>query len=76
MKDALLEKFIGRWEQTTDLPTQTMGPLTPYYKMLTKRLKVFPWPLLFVAGIGVVIGLYMVFGPGIAPITSLLQRGF
>lgn len=76
MKDAVYEKFVHRWEQTTELPTQTMGPFTPYYKMVTKRLKVFPWPVLFLAGIVLVAALYILFGPGIAPITSLLQRGF
>ncbi len=76
MKDAVYEKFVHRWEQTTQLPTQTMGPLTPYYKMVTKRLKIFPWPLLFIAGIAFVVGLYILIGSGIAPITSILQRGF
>jgi len=76
MKDAAYEKFVNQWEKTTELPTQTLGPLTPYYKMITKRLKVFPWPLFLLLGIGFVVGLYVIFGAGIVPITSILQRGF
>lgn len=72
----LYKNVIAQWEKTTELPPQTVGPLTPYYKMVTKRLKVFPWPILVVAGIGLVVVLFVLFGYGIVPLTSLLQRGF
>lgn len=76
MSDATYQKFVRRWEEVTDIPPQTLGPLTPYYKKITRRLKVMPWPLLLVIGFLFVVGLYMVFGAAIANIVTLLQRGF
>jgi hypothetical protein len=76
MKDALYERFQKKWDETTDLPPQTVGPLTPYYKMVTKRLKVMPLPLLILLSIVLIIALFFVFGTGITFLTSILQRGF
>ena len=76
MKDALYAQVVQKWNETTDLPPQTAGPFTPLYKSLTKRLKVMPWPALLAGGILVVSVLYLLFGPGISFITTLLQRGF
>ena len=69
-------KFVKRWEEVTDLPPQTVGPLTPYYKAFTRRLKVMPWPALVLGSLVVVFALYLVFGSAITLIVSLLQRGF
>jgi hypothetical protein len=76
MSDALYHKFVKRWEEVTDLPTQTLGPLTPYYKSAVKRLKVMPWPVLVVAAILMVLGIYLLIGSAIVILTSILQRGF
>ena len=76
MSDATYHKFVKRWEEVTELPTQRMGPLTPYYKKAVKRLKVMPWPVLVMGSSFVVIGLYVVFGSAITLLVSVLQRGF
>jgi len=76
MKDALYERFQKRWMETTDLPPQTVGPFTPYYKMVTKRLKVMPLPILILLSLGVIIALFFLLGSGVTFLTSLLQRGF
>lgn len=76
MSDALYHKFVKRWEEVTELPPTTVGPLTPYYKAITKRLKVMPWPLLVIGSMFTVIGLYLLFGTAITIITSILQKGF
>jgi len=76
MKKILYQRFVKRWEEVTDLPPQTVGPLTPYYKALTRRLKVMPWPALVLGSLVVVFVLYLVFGSAITLIVSLLQRGF
>lgn len=70
------QKFVKRWEEVTDLPPQTVGPLTPYYKSVTRRLKVMPWPLLAIGATVVVVGLYLLVGSAVTLIVSLLQRGF
>ncbi len=76
MTTGTYQKFVKRWEEVTDLPPQTLGPLTPYYKALTRRLKVMPWPLLVIFSLLVVVGLYVLLGSAVTLIVSLLQRGF
>lgn len=76
MTDALYQKFVKRWEEVTELPPQTIGPFTPYYKMLVKRLKVMPWPVLLIVSIGFVIGLYFLAGSAVTLLVTILQRGF
>jgi len=70
------QKFVKRWEEVTELPPQTVGPLTPYYKRFTRRLKVMPWPALVAVSVIVVVGLYLLIGSAVTFIVSILQRGF
>lgn len=76
MNNSVYQKFLKRWDEVTDLPPQTFGPLTPYYKAVTKRLKVMPWPVLVVCAVVVVVGIYYVLGTSIIYLVSILQRGF
>ncbi len=76
MTDALYQKFVKRWEEVMDLPPQTVGPLTPYYKKLVARLKVMPWPVLVIGSVVLVVGLYLLLGSAITILVSVLQRGF
>ncbi|MBI2405261.1 hypothetical protein HYV22_03735 [Candidatus Gottesmanbacteria bacterium] len=76
MKTKTYARFVKRWEEVTDLPPQTLGPLTRPYKKLTKRLKVMPWPWLVGISLIGVIGLYMILGSAITFLVTLLQRGF
>jgi len=76
MSDARYERFQKKWNEVTDLPTQTVGPFTPYYKMITKRLKVMPLPKLIFISIVCILALFFIFGSGITRIVSLLQKGF
>ncbi len=76
MTNAVYQKFVTRWEEVMDLPPQQLGPLTPAYKKLVKRLKVMPWPAL-VLGAGVLVfGVYFFVGTTITFFVSILQRGF
>ena len=76
MKSDTYRRFVKRWEEVTDLPPQTVGPLTPYYKAITRRLKVMPWPVLVFCSLLSVIGLYLLLGSAVTLIVSLLQKGF
>jgi hypothetical protein len=76
MSDTTYKQFVKRWEEVTDLPPQTVGPLTPVYKRFTKHLKVMPWPVLVVLSICIVIGVFLLVGSTITFVVSLLQRGF
>lgn len=76
MTDITYQKFVKRWEEVTELPTQSMGPLTPFYKRIVRYLKVMPWPALVICSLVLVVGLYVMFGSAITLLVSILQRGF
>jgi hypothetical protein len=76
MSNTTYQKFVKLWEEVTDLPPQTVGPLTPLYKAIARRLKVMPWPALVFCSLVVVIGLYLIIGSAITLLVSILQRGF
>ena len=76
MSDATYQKFVKRWEEVTDIPPQTLGPLTGVYKQITRRLKVMPWLWFVVVSIGLVLGLYLGIGSAITILTTILQNSF
>lgn len=76
MADATYQKFVKRWEEVVEIPPQSLGPLTQFYKRTTKRLKVMPWPWFVCGSLLVAAVLYVVFGSAVSVIASLLQRGF
>lgn len=76
MSKSSYRQFVSRWKETMDLPPQTVGPLTGLYKRMTHQLKIMPMPtLLFVSAVLVIL-LIVLLGPSIAPVVTLLQRGF
>lgn len=76
MTNMTYQKFVKRWEEVTDLPPQTVGPLTPLYKAAVRRLKVMPWPALVLGSVLVVSGIYLLIGTTVTFLVSVLQRGF
>lgn len=76
MTDTAYQKFVRRWEEVTDIPPQTLGPLTPYYKRFVRRLKVMPWPMFVLSSLFIVLSLYILIGSTVTIIVSLLQKGF
>lgn len=76
MPDATYQKFVKRWEEVIEIPPQSLGPLTQIYKRVTKHLKVKPWPWFVGVSFLVAVGLYLIFGPAVSVIVTLLQRGF
>lgn len=76
MTDILYKKFVERWEEVTQLPPTTLGPLTGLYNTLTRHLKVMPLPALGIVSLVCVVGVYVLFGSTITLIVSILQKGF
>jgi len=76
MPDATYKKFIARWEEVVDLQPQTLGPFTPLYKTLIRRLKVMPWPYFVLTAVTIVLGLYLLVGSTVTFLVSLLQKSF
>lgn len=76
MHNLTYKKFLTRWEEVVDVPPQTLGPLTPVYKILIRRLKVMPWPYFVATAVGIVVGLYILVGSTVTLLVTLLQKGF
>lgn len=76
MSDVTYRRFVKRWQEVTELPPQTLGPLTPLYKRLVRTLKVMPLPMLILTSLVLVLGLYLLIGGAITLLASILQRGF
>jgi hypothetical protein len=76
MTNPIYQKFVKRWDEVTELPTQTMGPLTPLYKQVTRRLKVMPWPWLIIVAIALVVAVFFLVGSAVTFLVTILQRGF
>lgn len=76
MSDKVFDHIVSRWEQIIELEPQNVGPFTPLYKIITKRLKVMPWALLMGMSIVIVVLLFFFFGSSIIYIVETLQRGF
>jgi hypothetical protein len=76
MSDATYQRFVKRWEEVTELPPQSLGPLTGAYKWFTRRFKVMPWPWFIAISIVVAGILYVLFGTTISFIVTLLQKSF
>ena len=76
MTDLLYEKLVKRFEEVTILPPQKLGPFTPIYKEVTKRLKVMPWFVIGLVSVAIVLVMYLFFGSSITLLVSKLQRGF
>lgn len=75
-QDIVYQRFVKRWQEVTRIPPQTLGPLTPFYKAVTARLKVMPWPVLVVVATVTMVALYFAIGSAVVFLTTLLQRGF
>lgn len=69
-------KLVARWKETTELPPQTVGPLTGLYKRTTHWLKTMPLATLIGVSIVLVFALVVLLGPSVTSLVSLLQRGF
>lgn len=76
MTDTTYKKFITRWEEVVGLPPQTLGPFTPLYKLLIRRLKVMPWPYFVLLAAAFVLALYVFIGSTVTFLVTILQRGF
>jgi hypothetical protein len=74
--DVFYQKLVKHYEEVMELPPQTVGPLTPVYKAITKRLKVMPWFVLVGVSFFIVVVLYLLFGSTLTFLVSILQRGF
>ena len=76
MSDKTYKAFVNRWKETTELPTQTVGPFTPLYKRVIKFVKSMPMSAIVGISILFVLTLFFLLGSTIPSVVSVLQRGF
>ena len=76
MDDVLYRKFKHRWEEVTELPPQTLGPLTYVYKRSVPYLKIAPWRILLPLSFVMVAAIALLLEITATQVASILQRGF
>lgn len=74
--DPLYQKFVARWDEVTELPPQTVGPLTPVYKRTVPYLKIAPWRVLFPLSFVIAASVALLLEVTAVQIATLLQHGF
>lgn len=75
-EDKFYQVLVSRMEEMAVVPPQNAGILTPVYKRMALQLKIYPWKSLgFIAVLSAVF-LYLLFGPILVKLASILQFGF
>lgn len=74
--DRLYQQFIKQWDEVTDLPPQSLGPLTPFYKRAVRLVKVDPWKIVVPIVFILVAFLFLTLDVTAPQIASILQYGF
>ena len=73
---SLYRNFVKRRDEVTEIPTQTVGPLTPIYKRAVPYFKIAPWRILMpTAFLLAVIGALLLEVTAVQ-VATLLQQGF
>jgi hypothetical protein len=75
-KDKTYDLLLRKMRAVSDLPQQTMGPLTPLYRMVIPYFKESPWRFFAAGSFMFGLILYIVFGALIVKLVSVLQHGF
>lgn len=76
MISGLYTKFIAKWSEVTELPPQTVGPLTPLYKRAVPYFKIDPWRVIIPVALVFITVTVIILRGTAAEITSVLQLGF
>lgn len=75
-EDRLYQSFFAKWQEVTEMPPQTVGPLTPLYKKTVPYLKVAPWRILGPLSLVLAALVALLMEVTAVQIASILQRGF
>ncbi|MCL5675524.1 MAG: hypothetical protein M1120_00155 [Patescibacteria group bacterium] len=72
----LLRQLSFKQDEVSQLPPQTMGPLTPIYKKAASRLKVNPWKILIPISLILALLVLKMTGLFSVKLVSVLQQAF
>lgn len=75
-KDLLYSKLVKRMTEVAVVSPQTVGPFTHVYKRITPHIKQKPWKALLFTSILTSLILYLLLGPFLVRMASMLQFGF
>lgn len=74
--DRLYTDFVRRWNEVVDLPPQTVGPFTSFYKQTVPLFKTAPWRFIIPLSIVLILGALFVSEITAVGLTSFLQTAF
>lgn len=74
--DKYYRELVLKMHEVSVVPPQTVGPLTPLYRLLVPQLKYFPFKALVVLSFLFVFLAYLVFGAWLVRLAELLQKSF
>lgn len=74
--DKTYQMLIQKMHEVSTLPQQTMGPLTPLYRVVIPYAKEAPWRWFVLGSLVTGIFFYVVSGALIVKLVSTLQHGF
>lgn len=75
-QDKTYKLLLQKMQEVSELPQQTMGPFTPFYRAVIPYVKVAPWRGFAVGSFIVGLAFYFLFGALIVRAVSILQHGF
>ena len=75
-QDNFYNQLVEKMREVSSLSPQTVGPFTPLYRRVIPLVKYDPWRVFVVGSLLLILALYLLFGPAIVRLTSLLQHGF
>lgn len=74
--DKFYKLLVCRMNEMATVPPQNVGILTPLYKKVTLRMKFYPWRGAGVVAVFTALFLYILLGPALVKLASILQFGF
>lgn len=75
-KDKTYSLLLAKMHEVTILPPQDVGLLTPLYKKVVPQFKFYPLKSAIVLSLILVFFLYIILGPALVKVATLLQYGF
>lgn len=74
--DLFYQKLVEEMNQTAIVAPQSLGPFTFIYKRITPYVKEKPWLALGIIATFLALMLYLLLGPFVVRLASILQFGF
>jgi hypothetical protein len=74
--DQTYQKLLEKMHEVSAMPQQTVGPLTPVYRIVIPYFKHAPWRVLALGSVLGTVFLYLLLGVTLVSLVSIIQHGF